>query len=295
MPSPLVTVICLCYNHARFVREAIESVLNQRYAAIQLIVVDDASTDNSVEVIQQLVSKHSFIEFLPLQNNLGNCKAFNQGFALVKGEYVIDLSADDALLPTRIEEGVSALQQAGKEYGVHFSDAEFISETGAHLGLHSDRFSHNSIPQGDIYKELINRYFICPPTVMFTREVIEQLNGYDETLTYEDFDFWIRSSRTFKYVYSPTVLVKKRITENALANKQFAIFSRHSRTTLQVCEKILKLNRTREEQKALSERILYEIKLNLGLLNFGIVVKYFFLWLKNKNVRFRPDSYRDET
>src|SRR6185436_18882244 len=106
MPSPTVTVICLCYNHARFVEEAIESVLNQSYANIQLIVVDDASTDKSAEVIKQLINKHSSIEFLPLQTNLGNCKAFNQGLARAKGEYVIDLAADDVLLPTRIETGV---------------------------------------------------------------------------------------------------------------------------------------------------------------------------------------------
>jgi len=281
MPSPTVTVICLCYNHAGFVEEAIESVLNQSYANIQLIVVDDASTDKSVEVIKQLINKHSSVEFLPLQTNLGNCKAFNQGLARAKGEYVIDLAADDVLLPTRIETGVQVLQQAGGEYGVHFSDAELISETGTHLSLHSDRFPHNTIPQGDIYKELIGRYFICPPTVMCTRDVMNYLKGYDESLTYEDFDFWIRSSRKFKYAYSPTVLIKKRIAANALAKEQFKLFSKHSRSTFKVCEKIMELNKTEEEKKALTGRILYELGLNLRLLNVGIVVKYFFLWLKN--------------
>lgn len=284
MPSPLVTVICLCFNHSRFVVEAIQSVLNQTYANIQLIIVDDCSTDNSVEIIKQLVSKHPSIEFLPLPSNLGNCKAFNRGLALAKGEFLIDLAADDLLLPTRIEMGVNALQQAGQEYGVHFSDAELISETGERLGLHSTRFPHDSIPQGDIYQELIKRYFICPPTVMFTHEVMDHLGGYDETLAYEDFDFWIRSSRKFKYIYSPTVLVRKRITGKALADEQFVLFSKHSRTTLKVCEKILKLNETLEEQKALSRRILYEIKLNLRLLNFRTVIRYFFLWLKNKKI-----------
>ncbi len=282
MPSPLVSVICLCYNHSRFVQEAIESVLNQSYPNIQLIVVDDASTDNSVEVIKQLVSKHPTIEFLPLLSNLGNCKAFNRGLALAKGEFLIDLATDDVLLPNRIEAGVRELQQAGREFGVHFSDAGLVSETGKPLGTHAERFPHTGIPQGDIYTELIKRYFICPPTVMFTREVMNHLGGYDETLTYEDFDFWIRSARKFKYTYSPMVLVKKRITVNALAGEQVALFSKHSRTTFRVCEKILKLNETQEEKRALSERIVYEIKLNLRLLNFKTVAKYFLLWLKNR-------------
>lgn len=284
MLPPLVSVICLCYNHSRFVQEAIESVLNQTYTNVQLIVVDDASNDDSMEKIKQLVSKHPAIEFIHLLSNLGNCKAFNRGLALAKGEFLIDLAADDVLLPNRIEVGVRELQQAGQEYGVHFSDAELISETGKQVGIHAERFPHHSIPQGDIYKELIKRYFICPPTVMFTREVMNYLGGYDETLTYEDFDFWIRSSRKFRYTYSPAVLVKKRVSENALAKEQFVLLSKHSRTTFKVCEKILILNKTQEEQKALSGRIVYEIKLNLRLLNFRTVIRYFFLLLKNKGI-----------
>lgn len=279
--SPLVTVICLCYNHARFVQETIESVLNQHYPNIQLIVVDDASTDTSVKVINQMLIKNPSIEFVGLQTNMGNCKAFNQGLAKAKGEFVIDLAADDVLLPNRIEVGVQVLQHAGPEYGVHFSDAELISVNGEYLGFHSARFPHPSIPQGDIYKDLISRYFICPPTLMCTREVMNYLNGYDESLTYEDFDFLIRSSRKFKYVYSSSVLVKRRITSNALSTQQFKLFSRHSLSTYRVCEKILKLNQSPEEKKALTKRIFYETKLNLRLMNVGIVLKYFFLWLRN--------------
>ncbi len=282
MSSPLVTVICLCYNQSRFVQEAIESVLNQRYPNIQLIVVDDASTDNSVSVIKHVIAEHPAIQFLPLQSNLGNCKAFNRGLMLAKGEYLIDFAADDVLLPMRVEEGVNALQQAGKEYGVHFSDAEMISEDGIRLRLHSNRFPHVTIPQGDVYINLISRYFICPPSMLFTRAVMNHLGGYDEALTYEDFDFLIRSSRKFKYKYSPAVLVKKRITESAMAKKQFVLFSKDSNTTLKVCEKILSLNKTETEQKALSGRILNEAKLNLRLLNVKIVAQLFFLWLKNK-------------
>lgn len=284
MQSPLVSVICLCYNQSRFVREAVESVLNQTHKNIQLIIVDDASTDTSVEVIKQIVKRHPEIEFIPLPENLGNCKAFNKGLPLAKGEYLIDFAADDILLPMRIETGVRVLQQGGEKYGVHFSDAEMISEDGEHLYLHSDRFPHEDIPQGDIYKDLISRYFICPPSMMLRHAVIERLNGYDETLDYEDFDFLIRSSRNFNFSYSPTILVKKRITKNAMTKKQFVLFSKYSNTTLKVCEKIFSLNKTTDEQKALSGRILYEMKLNLRLLNIGIVWKYFLLWLRNRRV-----------
>jgi glycosyltransferase involved in cell wall biosynthesis len=281
MSQPLVSVICLCYNHSGFVREAIESVLAQTHTRVQLIVVDDASTDSSARVIHQLKQEYPSIEILLLTNNVGNCKAFNLGLELAKGEYFIDLAADDVLLPNRIEVGITSLQQAGNEYGVHFSDADIILSNGVHLTFHSTRFPHTSIPQGDIYKNLIERYFICPPTIMFTKAVVEYTQGYDETLSYEDFDFWIRSSRKFKYIYSPQVLVKKREAARALAKKQFEIFSKHSLSTFKVCEKILELNRTSEEKKALTNRVFYEIKLNLKLLNIDVMVRYFFLLLRN--------------
>ncbi|HET9054287.1 MAG TPA: glycosyltransferase, partial [Cyclobacteriaceae bacterium] len=220
MERLLVSVVCLCYNQARFVEEAIQSVLNQSYLNVQLIVVDDASTDNSADVIKTVLRAHPEVPFLELPENLGNCKAFNRGLALTKGSFIIDLAADDVLLPDRIEKGVQVLLEKGQTYGVHFSDAEIIDENNVHLYNHSERFPHYTIPQGDVYAEIIRRYFICPPTVMFTRQVADVLGGYDEALSYEDFDFWIRASRTFNFVYSPDVLVRRRISKDTLGTKQ---------------------------------------------------------------------------
>lgn len=286
MEMPVVSVICLCYNQERFVKEAIQSVLNQTYRNIQLIVVDDASTDNSADVIRSVINSYPDIKSLALPENLGNCKAFNRGLALANGSFIIDLAADDVLLPSRIEKGVQVLLEKGQAYGVHFSDADIIDQHGAHLYNHSDRFPHQTIPQDNIYSEIVRRYFICPPTVMFSRQVADVLGGYDETLLYEDFDFWIRSSRAFNYAYSPEILVKRRVSENTLGVQQFKPFSKHSRSTYRVCEKILRLNNSRQEQKALHHRILYEIKLNLKLLNIGVALNFFFLLIRNASKKY---------
>jgi glycosyltransferase involved in cell wall biosynthesis len=281
MNAPLVTVICLCYNQKRFVREAVESVINQSYAPVQIIVVDDASTDGSRDSINQLKRLYPQLEVLLLNENMGNCRAFNRGLALAKGECLIDLAVDDVLLPDRIKIGVDALQQAGDDYGVHFCNAELIDETGAFVNHHSDKYPHHTIPQGDIYEQVIKRYFICPPTIMFRKSVMDKLGGYDETLAYEDFDFWIRSSRHFKYTYSPEPLLKKRIVKNSMGSKQEKLFNRHAESTFRVCKKILGLNRTDDEKKALSKRIFYEIRLNLRLLNFRLAAKYVILLIRN--------------
>src|SRR6266850_6384990 len=221
MERPPVSVICLCYNHARFVKEAIASVFRQTHPAVQLVVVDDASTDNSVQVIRESMQDHPEITFLPLLQNVGNCRAFNKGFALSTGAFIIDLAADDVLKPSRMTVGVDAFASLGPDYGVHFSDAELIDESGNRIGYHSDRFPHASIPQGDIYKHLISRYFINSPSMMIRRSVLERLGGYDESLAYEDFDFWMRSSREWKFCYTAEALVKKRMLKDSMSKDQF--------------------------------------------------------------------------
>lgn len=285
MEQPIVSVICLCYNHAAFVKEAVQSVMDQTYPKVELIVVDDASRDNSVAAIEELKRQYPTIKTILLKNNVGNCKAFNQGLAAAKGEYVIDLAADDILLPDRVKIGVDFFSQLSNDVGVIFSDAEWISESGDHLYFHSARFPHADIPQGDIYLYLIETYFICSPTMMFRRSVIDQLKGYDESLAYEDFDFWIRSSRLFEYRYSPEVTVRKRVVKTSMSkNQQRSI--EQQRSTFRVCEKIFELNRSENERAALSRRIRYEIRMNLRQGNLRLVAEYFSLLKRNYNLQF---------
>lgn len=280
MNAPLVSVICVCYNHARFVTKALDSVIAQTYQPIELIVIDDGSTDGSPKIIKQWIAAHPETVLLLNGTNIGYCKTFNKAAALAKGKYLIDLSADDVLLPERIAIGVQSLG-SNPQAGVTFSDAEHIDEAGNKISLHSDRFPHHTIPSGDIYKDVIERFFICSPTMMFSHAVFKELGGYDETLAYEDFDFWIRSSRKYHYVYTPVVLVKKRKVPGSLSAAQFKLGTTHSETTLQVCHKIFQLNHTVDEQKALNTRLGYEIGVSLRLLNIRVALKFFALWFKN--------------
>jgi glycosyltransferase involved in cell wall biosynthesis len=261
-------------------------VLNQTYKNYELIVVDDGSTDDSVQVIENFVNKHPQITFINLKTNQGICKAFNAGLKISSGEYLIDLAADDILLPDRLLKGVETFEKVSKDVGVIFSDAEWIDERGRHLFFHSDKYPHATIPQGDVYKDLIELYFICSPTMMFRRSVMESLGGYDETLTYEDFDFWIRSSRIFLYHYDPEMMVKKRKLKNSLSHNQFKIFNKHNYSTYRVCLKILELNRTNAERYALQKRILYEIRQCIRMLDISLAYQYFLLWMKNNSLQY---------
>jgi glycosyltransferase involved in cell wall biosynthesis len=282
MELPLVSVICLCYNHARFVKEAIASVRQQTHPRVQLVVVDDASTDNSVQVIGESIRDYPEITFLSWPQNIGNCRAFNKGFAMSTGSFIIDLAADDVLMPNRLAAGINAFASLGPDFGVHFSDAELIDAGGNRIGYHADRFPHASIPQGDIYKDLISRYFINSPTMMMRRSVLEKLGGYDESLAYEDFDFWIRSSREWKFGYTPEPLVKKRIVKNSMSGDQYRKDSIQLVSTFLVCEKILHLNRTMDETKALNKRIRYELRKVISLGEWSLALRYFKLLLRNR-------------
>ena len=252
--SPLVSIICLCHNHKQFVEEAIRSVLAQTYPHIELILVDDGSNDGSKEVISSL--SRSKIHFIDLSTPIGNCKAFNMGFKASKGDYIIDLAADDILLPPRISRGLETFKS--KNIGVEFCNVMNIDAKGVKIGIH---FKEDEVvPEGDLYIDLIKRYFISSPSVMIRREVLENINGYDESLRYEDFDFWIRSSRNYEYGFTNEILVAKRILPGSLSKKQFRFRSSHQISTLKVCQKIKELNLSKEEDLALKKRCWYEIR-----------------------------------
>jgi glycosyltransferase involved in cell wall biosynthesis len=274
MKQPLVSVICVCYNQAQFVTEALDSVMHQTYPLVELIIIDDGSTDGSGKVIKQWLAGYPEATLILNGRNIGYCKTFNKAYRICKGEFIIDLSADDILLPDRIASGVHVLAQAGNYYGVAFSDAEYVDEQGSRVGLHSDQFPHETVPQGEIYTQVIQRYFICSPTMMIRRAVLDTLQGYDEALAFEDFDFWIRASRLFKFIYSPEVLVKKRNVSSSMSAKQFARSSPQRWSTLEVCRKIKSLNKTDDENQALKQRLRYEIGVSLRSFDFALAYSF---------------------
>jgi glycosyltransferase involved in cell wall biosynthesis len=281
---PLVTIICLCYNHERFVIEALESVLTQTYPNVELIVVDDASQDHSKRLIDSFVKDHPDVRFISHKSNQGTCKAFNSAFVHARGAFIIDLAGDDVLLPGRVEAGVQAFSVCDETVGVQFGDAFNIDEDGKPLGLHSDRYPTSSIPQGDVYIDLIRRFFVCGTSVMIRKKVLDKMSGYDESLQYEDFDLWIRSSRHFKYLYLPAPLVKRRIVRGGLHEKQLrAGRDSHAWSTLAVCRKILGLNRTKEEQSALQTRLNYEIRQSVLRGDLKLALQYLTLWWENRS------------
>ena len=252
--NPLVTIIALCYNHERFVWEALQSVENQSYNNIELIIVDDFSTDKSIPTILKFLENKPLVKTIFNKTNLGNCRSFNQALKIANGKYIIDFSTDDVMLPERITEQVKLFEISSEKVGVVYSNGVYIDEISK--PLKGGQISNNQkMPEGNVYLDFLKASFMMPSTMMIRKSVLNELNGYDENLAYEDSDFWIRSARNWEYVYLPKILSNQRIVAGS---HSASFYKRHNKlipAVVEVCKKALVLNRTEEENQALLIRM----------------------------------------
>ena len=262
--APTVSVIALCHNHAPFLREALDSMLAQTYPHLEVWLVDDASTDASADILREYATRHPAWHLLLLPANVGNCRAFNTAFFQSRGELVIDFATDDVLLPTRVARQVAQFQAAAPEVGVVYSNCELIDEAGQSLGLHHRPAGPGQLKpapaSGWVFAEVLRRYFISTPTMMMRRACLQSLGGYDETLAYEDFDFWVRASRDWQFLYLNEVTTRKRKHPRSMSAQAYQRHDPYLVSTLRVCGKALALVRTPAERAALAVRLRWELR-----------------------------------
>jgi glycosyltransferase involved in cell wall biosynthesis len=276
--KPWVTVICTCFNHEKYVETALHSVVNQHYPNVQLIVIDNASSDQSVNHIQAFLQQHPSVTFIQNPLNVGLCRAFNQGLKRASGQYVIDLSADDVLLPDRLGRQVERFEQLPPDYAVVFTNAAYIDANGQFLEYHYPvndlGESLEAIPSGYVFKKILEKYYICTPTMMMRRSVLDELGGYDESLDYEDFDFWVRSARHYAYAYIDEVLTHKRRLPNSMSMQVIEPHNRLLASTLNVCYKAFDRCQTPDEYHALAGRVRQFLRKSFYAEQFELTEKF---------------------
>jgi len=233
--KPLVSVIAACYNQACYAIETLESIRNQTYKNIELIIWDDASTDNSVEVIEDWIQKHDIpCVFLKHTENLGICKSLNDAFTHVNGKYLQMTAVDDILLPEKIERQVDILENSGLDDALVFSDAFLINEKSE---LHQNKFiayhkHYLNIKSGYFFDELLRGNFIPCMTILYKVEVLKEIGRWDENLRYEDYDMLLRIAYKYKFIYTNEMTVKYRLHADNLHKKlinysNFSIFLKY--------------------------------------------------------------------
>ena len=181
--QPLVSIVIPCYNSQKWVQQAVKSCLNQTYPNIEIIVVDDGSTDRSLEVLRQFLPRIR----LETGPNRGGNSARNRGFALSTGEYIQYLDADDYLEPDKIARQVRFLEETKADvvYG-DWRDRRHLP--GSNLS-YLDRIEVSGVQQ-DIVASLLSFWWVNGGAVLYRRQVVNQVGGWDEALrAFQDTDF----------------------------------------------------------------------------------------------------------
>lgn len=221
---PAVTVIALCYNHARFLHECLDSIAAQTVRDFQLIVTDDCSRDGSAELIADWLAEHRpDAHFIRHQRNAGLCRTLNEALALARGEFISMIATDDAWEPDKLERQLDAMRRQDADVAVVYSDAKRMDETGRLLepDFIAAHVPECTRPSGRVFAELANRNFIPAMATLVRRSALLEVGGYDERLTYEDYDMWLRLAARHRFVYCAGTPARYRIVDTSIVRTVF--------------------------------------------------------------------------
>ena len=210
---PTVSVIIPTHNHARFIAQAVESALAQTYTDLEVIVVDDGSTDDTQAVLAGFAGCTRPVHVIHKENR-GVAAARNTGILAAQGDYFLFLDADDLIPATKLEHKVPVLD-ARPDVGLVYSAFQYIDESGTHV-LHEIRPKR----EGHLLKDLLRRSLFFPPgAAVLRRECLDQVGLFDETCpAAADTDMWIRIARggfAFGYVDQP--LFQYRVVSGSMS------------------------------------------------------------------------------
>lgn len=213
MSSPLVSIVIPCFNHESFVRDSIQSVIDQNYENIELIIIDDGSQDNSIEIIKSMVEKckKRFIRFeFRCRPNKGLSITLNEALSWCQGQYYSAIASDDIMLPEKTSIQVSFLNNNKEVDGV-FGNASLINEYGLEI--------NKAIPSKRklTFKNIIlSNYTIIAASQMIRMMAIRNLgeSPYPIHIKIEDWYMWLKLSEGGSLVNINKDLVKYRVHSN---------------------------------------------------------------------------------
>lgn len=202
---PLVSIVIPVYNGSDYLREAIDSALAQTYPDVEILVVNDGSTDGGkTEAIA--LSYGDGIRYFR-KGNGGVASALNLGIREMRAAYFSWLSHDDVYLPRKVEREVAVLEKCGKD-AVVYSDYEVIDASSRHVEVF--RAGRISAPQFRML--LITDLPVNGCTVLVPRRCFEQVGLFDERLkAAQDYDLWFRMARRYPFLHIPEVLLRSRV------------------------------------------------------------------------------------
>ncbi len=206
----MVTVIIPAYNRASIIKRSIDSVLNQTWSDLELIIVDDASTDNLEEVIREYTDKR--IKYIRLPNNQGACHARNIGIDMSMGKYIAFQDSDDYWFPKKLEKQMDSLLKSGDDLSICRMVTEYVS-SGKKKEFHDEKFSSKDLT---LERELAHS-FISTQLLVGKRECFEQIKFDEKFPRFQDWDLGIRMVEKFRFSFVNEVLVTRYVDGESLS------------------------------------------------------------------------------
>ncbi|KZS23634.1 glycosyltransferase [Wohlfahrtiimonas chitiniclastica] len=223
MNHPLVSVIIPCYNHEQFVQECIQSVIDQDYQNIELIIIDDGSQDQSVQKIEEMrpQCEKRFVRFeFRHRPNKGLCATLNEALKWCEGEYYSPSASDDILLASKISKQVETLMSVGEDIVGVFCGVFVIDKSG---NITSQK--GRTVKKIDFHKVFLRSCFLPGQAVMLKTDIIRKINGYDEDILIEDLDLFLKivDKRYYLTAISTPLVKYRRHNENLSSNHNLMI------------------------------------------------------------------------
>lgn len=236
---PLVSVIVPCYNHEKYVKETIESIVNQTYKNIELIVINDGSKDNTHNVIMSYEAqcKERFIRFEYInRENKGLSATLNEMVSWSKGKYFSAIASDDILTTNKISLLVEELENLDESYVVAFGDAIFIDDESNEVyidyttGEYTTKekggksfleyytrerdFNYKDKNEFGSYKTLLGRNYLPAMSAVIKLEKIKEVDAWTSGNTIEDWEMWLKLSKKYKFAYVDEPVALYRLHES---------------------------------------------------------------------------------
>jgi glycosyltransferase involved in cell wall biosynthesis len=273
---PLVSIVIPAYNLSRYLAEAIESVLNQDYPNIELMVLDDGSTDDTQRVLEKYYGRF----YWESQQNMGQAYTLNKGWRMSKGEILAYLSADDVLLPSAVSTSVNCFLN-NPEAVLTYCDFNLIDPD-------SSLIRRARTPEFD-YREMLAK-LICPPGpgAFFRRAAFESAGPWDSSLKQLiDYEFWLRLGLQGRFLRIPEVLADYRAHE---ASQTFAAHEIRAEEPVLIIERFFETHSLPRDlidlrSQALSNAFLMSFQLHLRAgkyrLGYANLCRAFSLYSRN--------------
>lgn len=254
--APLVSIIMPAYNAQGFIERSLGSACEQTYSNIEIIVIDDGSTDRTADIIKSY-QDHRIRYFY--QSNQGQGVARNKGIVASKGEYITFLDADDRYLPDKVLKQVQLLASR-QEYDANYCNAFHYYDTDPDKLLKKSR----DFPSGDIFSDLLRSSLINPNTVMFKRHVLERFQFKDGAhgRYAEEWELYLKIARaghTFGHINEELVVVEVRSDSNTQWDTQWII----KKNTLEMLENIFSQMTDKERETYKADEIIKMNKIKL--------------------------------